>query len=148
MSIRPEKLTISLEKPEARPHINLIEGVVEDVVYLGSQTKYWVRAGEYRISVIRQHSRFLLDEKPITWQDHVWLSWHADDGFMLEKYSEADENLLRLPPEEVGDADAAAAASEAVAQGLPLPPEAAEDGGKEEGTDASSRTSPAAGREA
>lgn len=137
VSIRPEKLTISLEKPEARPHVNIIEGKVEDVVYLGAQTKYWVRAGEYRIAVIRQHTRFLLDEKPITWHDHVWLSWHADDGFMLDRYSEADENLLRLPPEEVGETDVAAAASDAVAQGLPLPPEALEDG--EEAEDAASK---------
>jgi spermidine/putrescine transport system ATP-binding protein len=111
ISVRPEKLTISLEKPAPRPHVNLIEGDVEDVVYLGSQTKYWVRAGDYRIAVIRQHTRFLLDEKPITWRDHVWLSWHADDGFMLDRYSESDENLLRLPPEEVGETDAAAAAA-------------------------------------
>ncbi|MBP1589836.1 MAG: ABC transporter ATP-binding protein [Kiritimatiellae bacterium] len=123
VSIRPEKLTISLEKPEPRPHVNLIEGTVEDVVYLGSQTKYWVRAGDYRISVIRQHTRFLLDEKSITWHDHVWLSWHADDGFMLDRYSEDDENLLRLPPEEVGETDAAAEAAEAVAEGRPLPPD-------------------------
>ena len=127
VSIRPEKLSISLEKPEERPHVNIIEGEVEDVVYLGSQTKYWVRAGEYRIAVIRQHTRFLLDEKKITWHDHVWLSWHADDGFMLDRYSEVDENLLRLPPEEVGETDVAAAASDAVAQGLPLPPEALEE---------------------
>jgi hypothetical protein len=77
-----------------------------------------VKSGEYRISVVRQHSKFLLDEQPIKWQDEVWLRWHADDGFMLEKYNEQDENLIQLPPEEVGETDqlaidAAAAAGEA-----------------------------------
>jgi spermidine/putrescine transport system ATP-binding protein len=103
LSIRPEKFRISREKPEGRPHLNILEGGVEDVIYLGSQTKYWVRVGDYRISVIRQHSRYLLDEKPIRWNERVWLSWHADDGFMLEKYSEQDEALLQPPPEEVGE---------------------------------------------
>jgi spermidine/putrescine transport system ATP-binding protein len=81
----------------------MLRGTVEDVIYLGSQTKYWVRVGEYRISIVRQHTRFFLDEKPIKWGEEVWISWHADDGFMLEKYSEQDENLLRLPPEAVGE---------------------------------------------
>lgn len=103
LSIRPEKFRISREKPEPAPHLNVIEGTVEDVIYLGSQTKYWVRVRDYRISVIRQHSRFLLDEKPIRWNERVWLGWHADDGFMLEKYSELDESLLQQPPEEVGE---------------------------------------------
>ena len=84
LSIRPEKFQISLEKPEERPHMNVIPGKVDDVIYLGSQTKYWVKSGEYRISVVRQHSKFLLDEQPIKWQDEVWLRWHADDGYMVE----------------------------------------------------------------
>ena len=103
LSIRPEKMRISRERPKAEPHLNALQGEVEDVIYLGSQTKYWVRVGDYRISVIRQHSRFLLDEKPIRWFENVWISWHADDGFMLEKYSEQDEKLIQLPPEEVGE---------------------------------------------
>ncbi|MCD8140935.1 MAG: ABC transporter ATP-binding protein [Planctomycetaceae bacterium] len=97
LSLRPEKLLISSEKPAEKENVNLFKGVVEEVVYLGSHTKYWVRVGEYRLAVIRQHRRFLLDEKPISWQDEVWLEWHADDGFMLERYSEADEALLVLP---------------------------------------------------
>ncbi|MCD8349365.1 MAG: ABC transporter ATP-binding protein [Planctomycetaceae bacterium] len=97
LSLRPEKLLISSEKPGEKENVNVFKGVVEEVVYLGSHTKYWVRVGEYRLAVIRQHRRFLLDEKPISWQDEVWLEWHADDGFMLERYSEADEALLVLP---------------------------------------------------
>lgn len=101
LSLRPEKLLIYPEKPEDRPNQNLFKGVVEEVVYLGSHTKYWVRVGEYRVGVYRQHRRFLLDEKPIKWQDEVWLDWHADDGYMLERYSEADEELLSLPDPEL-----------------------------------------------
>jgi spermidine/putrescine transport system ATP-binding protein len=103
LSIRPEKFKIFRDKPEPSLHYNEVPGRVEDVIYLGSQTKYWVRVQDYRIAVYRQHSRFLLDENPIKWGDEVWISWHGDDGFMLERYSESDERLIELPPEEVGE---------------------------------------------
>ena len=35
-------------------------------------------------AVEQQHGRFFLDEKPIRWEEPVWLAWHADDGTMLE----------------------------------------------------------------
>ncbi|NCC50332.1 MAG: ABC transporter ATP-binding protein [Spartobacteria bacterium] len=103
VSIRPEKFRISREQPQGGGRVNQVRGVVEDVIYLGAQTKYWVRVQQYLIAVNQQHSRFLLDQKPITWKDEVWVSWFADDGFMLDRYSETDEQLIQLPPEEVGD---------------------------------------------
>ncbi len=103
LSIRPEKFNISREEPPADKRHNKMRAHVEDVIYLGTHTKYWVRIQEYRLAVFRQHSRFLLDEKPIQWHEDVWISWHADDGFMLERYSESDEELTNLPPQKVGD---------------------------------------------
>jgi spermidine/putrescine transport system ATP-binding protein len=95
LSIRPEKIRIALEEPLAAPRLNRMPGKVEDAVYLGSHTKYWVRVQEYRVAVNRQHSR---------WGDDVWLSWYADDGYMLERYEERDEAMLSLPSgEEEGD---------------------------------------------
>ena len=108
LSVRPEKFRIARDKPEINGRHNVVAGRVEDVVYLGTHTKYWVRVQDYRISVYQQHSRFLLDEKPISWKDDVWLYWHADDGFMLEWYSESDEKLMELPPEGVEGAAPAA----------------------------------------
>ena len=107
LSLRPEKLVILSEEPETREsRHNTVMGEVEEVVYLGSHTKYWVRVGEYRLAVYRQHRRFLMDEKPIKWGDRVWLDWHADDGYMLERYSEMDEDLLSLPDPEYGEEQA------------------------------------------
>ncbi len=103
LSVRPEKIRISREQPERKTFHNLVPAHVEDVIYLGAHTKYWVRVQDYRIAVVRQHNRFLLDEQPIRWHEDVWISWHADDGFMLERYSEQDENLMGLPPEKVGE---------------------------------------------
>ncbi len=96
LSIRPEKFKISIEPPAPAPRRNLAAGVVEEVIYLGAHTKYWVRVDGWRLAVNVQHERYLLDERQITWGDPVWLAWGADDGYMLERYREADEALLTL----------------------------------------------------
>lgn len=96
MSIRPEKIHISREKPTVKPLINSMLGVVEDIIYQGDHTKFGVRVGEHRMTVFQQHSRFLLDESPITWNDKVWLWWHADDGFILERYQVIKENETHI----------------------------------------------------
>ena len=85
LSIRPEKFRIAREAPPPQPHYNTVEGVVEDMIYLGAQTQYGVRVGGRPVAVNRHHSRFFLDEHPITWKDRVWISWHGDDSFMLER---------------------------------------------------------------
>ncbi len=103
LSIRPEKIHISHERPEEKPRRNYLPAVVEDMIYLGSTTKYWVRAQGYRIQVLRPHSRYFLDEKPLRWKDDVWIWWHADDGFMLDHFRKADEALLAVPPQKVGE---------------------------------------------
>jgi len=99
LSLRPEKLMVSREKPAAGEWDNAVPGKVEDVIYFGSHTRYWVRCGEYRICAEQQHRTFQLDEAAPTWGDAVWLRWHANDGFLLEQYREEDEKLLTLPEE-------------------------------------------------
>jgi spermidine/putrescine transport system ATP-binding protein len=88
LSIRPEKIHISREQPQKQPLHNAFPGIVEDVIYKGDHTHFGVKVGQHKLSVTQQHSRFLLDERPIRWQDSVWIWWHADDGFMLERYKE------------------------------------------------------------
>ncbi len=103
LSVRPEKIQISRDRPlPDKGGTNALSARVEDVVYLGATTKYWVRAEGHRIQVMRQHARFFLDEKPIRWRDDVWIWWSADDGFMLERFSKDDEELMTLPPDPVG----------------------------------------------
>ncbi|MBN1466812.1 ABC transporter ATP-binding protein [candidate division KSB1 bacterium] len=118
VSIRPEKFTITRDKPQLTKNMNTLAGRVEDVIYLGSHTRYWVSVKEYRLEIYQQHNRYLLDQRPITWGDDVWISWSADDGYMLERYREADESLMTIPPE--------------VGEQLTLPEAAVDKGGGEE----------------
>ena len=98
LSVRPGEdphLARARRTPDGRH--NVFAARVEDVVYLGTHTRFWVSSGSHRLAVFQQQGRFLLDEKPIRWGDEVWISWHADDGFMLERYSEADGRSSDLP---------------------------------------------------
>lgn len=97
LSLRPEKLVVSKEAPNTGEWDNALPGTVEDIIYFGSHTRYWVRCGEYRICAEQQHRTYQLDESTPSWGDTVWLRWHANDGYLLDQYRAEDEELLTLP---------------------------------------------------
>ena len=77
---RPEKLSIDLKKPK---NGNAVEGEVWDIAYLGDLTIYKVKldSGEYmKASVL---NRAVASQRPITWEDRVWLSCPADAALVL-----------------------------------------------------------------
>ena len=86
LSVRPEKIRVTLAPPppEKGASINVYPSTVQDIVYQGVYTKFWVTAGELRIQSLKPHSRFLLDQETITWNDDVFVWWHPDDGYMVE----------------------------------------------------------------
>lgn len=85
LSVRPEKIQISRDKPPLSPVHNSLEGFIDDKVYKGDHTHFGVNLGVRKISVTQPHSRFLLDQTPLKWNEQVWISWHADDGFIFER---------------------------------------------------------------
>jgi ABC-type Fe3+/spermidine/putrescine transport system ATPase subunit len=62
---------------------NVASGSVEDVIYVGSHTRFRVRVHETRLSILQQQNRFLDQDKPITRNDKVWVRWHSHDGFVI-----------------------------------------------------------------
>jgi len=92
LSVRPEKIQVSTDPPESPDvsALNVFRGKVEDIVYQGTYTKFWILLGGKKISTVKPHSRFLLDQKPINWGDDVYCSWHSDDGYMLEYFEESN----------------------------------------------------------
>jgi spermidine/putrescine transport system ATP-binding protein len=99
LSLRPEKIGLSRQKPVSlHENQNAVNGVIQDMIYLGSMTRFWVRVGEDLLMIESQHGRFFLDEKePLQWGDEVWISWLANDGYLLEAFAEEDRQLLSLP---------------------------------------------------
>ena len=85
-TIRPEKIVISKEKPATkRGDINLLQGTVDEPVYSGFQTKFYVKvAGGTLVRVIKQHANYSDEGPSIKWKDSVYLSWTADDGYVVE----------------------------------------------------------------
>lgn len=100
LSVRPEKIRVTKDPPppEKGASINVFQSKVTDVVYQGVYTKYWVRCAERSISSMKPHSRFLLDQETITWNDRAYVWWHPDDAYMIENFSELDEGLIQTPP--------------------------------------------------
>ena len=86
LSVRPEKIRVTLAPPppEKGASINVYPSTVQDIVYQGVYTKYWISSSGVRVAALKPHSRFLLDQEPITWNDKVFVWWHPDDGYMVE----------------------------------------------------------------
>ncbi|MDR2739354.1 MAG: ABC transporter ATP-binding protein [Treponema sp.] len=84
-TIRPEKVVISKEKPvTTREDINLFHGFVEEPLYSGFQTKFYVKVkDQYLIRVIKQHAKYSDEGPDIVWKDSVYLSWSANDGYIV-----------------------------------------------------------------
>ena len=86
-TIRPEKIRITLEEPDVhgRKDINVFKGIVEEPVYTGFQSKFYVRLDNGTIvKVFQQHTNYLDDGPEIAWKDQVYISWSAEDGYIVE----------------------------------------------------------------
>lgn len=88
ISLRPEKIAISRSKPRSQDDINVLKGVIEDILYLGTHTQYIVRVGNLRFRVFSQHKRVYFDDKALDWEEPVWLFWHDTDGWLIDEVME------------------------------------------------------------
>ncbi|MFN3691563.1 MAG: ABC transporter ATP-binding protein [Fervidobacterium sp.] len=85
--LRPEKIRMTHYKPQFTESniVNVIHGIVDETIYMGYQTKYFVRTDNgYILKVYKQHVSYLLDEKIIQWKDEVFMYWNPDDSFIVE----------------------------------------------------------------
>ena len=86
-TIRPEKIRITTDIPDVhgRKDINVFKGIVEEPVYTGFQSKFYVRLENGAVlKVYQQHRNFLDDGPSIAWKDTVYVSWSAEDGYIVE----------------------------------------------------------------
>ena len=85
-TIRPEKIVITTDRPATkREDINLFQGIVDEPIYSGFQTKFYVKVmNKTIIKVIKQHANYSDEGPAIRWKDTVFLSWSANDGYIVE----------------------------------------------------------------
>ncbi|MBB1248721.1 ABC transporter ATP-binding protein [Rhizobium sp. G21] len=84
-AIRPEKVHISLDPPAETGRPNCIAGEVIDIGYLGDFSVFIVETPDGRVLRAAQANVSRHVERPITFEDKVWLSWSADAGLVLTR---------------------------------------------------------------
>lgn len=85
LSLRPEKIAISRTRPADQDDFNIIEGKIEDILYLGTHTQYIVRVGEKLFRIFDQHKRVYFDAKELDWEENVFLFWHDTDAHIINE---------------------------------------------------------------
>lgn len=81
MAIRPEKIKISRNRPEQTE--NCIQGIIEDIAYMGSLSVFKVRLANGKDVRVTQPN-FVRDMGArFTWHEQVYLSWDMDSSVVL-----------------------------------------------------------------
>lgn len=81
-AIRPEKVRIGLDAP-AEGAVNAVAGTVWDIGYIGDTSIYHVKVdgGATMRATVANTTRSV--DRPITWEDRVWLTWSRHAGVVL-----------------------------------------------------------------
>lgn len=82
IAIRPEKLMIGKEPPPPGSR-NCLTGVVWDIGYLGNLSIYHVKLDSGKMVTATQANMARLIERPITWEERVYLTWAPSAAVVL-----------------------------------------------------------------
>ncbi len=81
VAIRPEKIMIS--STSIKQTRNTTKGIVRDIAYLGDVSIYHVELPSGAIILATQPNLVRLAERPVTWDDEVYLYWQAENSIVL-----------------------------------------------------------------
>jgi putrescine transport system ATP-binding protein len=84
VALRPEKMRIAAAPPNGAGE-NCVVGRVLDIGYLGNVSLYQVRLDDGAVLKAQVPNLTRHVERPIGWDDRVWLSWTPDAGVLLTK---------------------------------------------------------------
>ena len=82
-AIRPEKIIISVEPPQQTE--NVARGTVKEIAYMGDMSTYLVQLASGKIVRVTQPNTYRHAEASITWDQPVYLSWHASSPVVLSE---------------------------------------------------------------
>lgn len=90
-AIRPEKIEIhkrvdgvaALKMEDAPEGHNVVAGTITHLSYLGSETVFDVTLGNGRLVKVVRSNLTRWDQEDFTWDEPVWLSWHACSAAVL-----------------------------------------------------------------
>jgi len=76
IAVRPEKIFVSKERPDNQEDV-CIQGVVDDLGYLGNRSLYRIKLASGRIVQVSSQNRRRSITRLLGWGDKVWISWTA-----------------------------------------------------------------------
>ena len=82
-AIRPEKITISREKPDVAD--NWASAVVRDIAYMRDMSMYLLRLDSGKIVRVTQPNIYRHAEDRITWEERVYLQWYPESPVVVTK---------------------------------------------------------------
>ena len=82
-AIRPEKISIGRERP-AGPD-NWASGIVRDIAYMGDLSIYIVKLDSGKLVRVTQPNVHRHADDRITWEERVYLTWHAESPVVVTK---------------------------------------------------------------
>jgi putrescine transport system ATP-binding protein len=82
VAVRPEKITISRDAPDARDR-NVVKGVVRDLGYFGDQSLYRVRLQSGAVLQVSAQNMKRMASPTVEWDDEVFLSWEVASTILL-----------------------------------------------------------------
>lgn len=87
VALRPEKILVSATEPQTVAEYNAVEGIVDDIGYLGNFSIYKIRLPNDRIIEITHpnQSRPKHGSHLAKWEEKVYLSWEAHSPVLLTK---------------------------------------------------------------
>jgi len=82
-AIRPEKITISRDRPTDAD--NWASAIVQDIAYMGDVSIYLLRLDSRKVVRVTQPNVYRHAEDRITWEERVYLHWHATSPVVVTK---------------------------------------------------------------
>ena len=85
VAIRPEKISLTPHetKNPAKNKRNHAKGIVKEIAYLGDVSIYHILLETGKKVRAALSNQVRLSERPINWEDEVYLSWHPHSGIVL-----------------------------------------------------------------
>ena len=62
---------------------NMTRGIVDEIAYLGDVSIYHIKLASGKKVLATLTNQFRLAERPINWDDEVYLSWRPESGVVL-----------------------------------------------------------------
>jgi putrescine transport system ATP-binding protein len=79
-AVRPEKIQLSIDPPQQQD--NVTRGVVKEIAYMGDMSIYLVQLGTGKMVRVTQPNAYRHADD-ITWDQQVYLHWHASSPVVL-----------------------------------------------------------------